>query len=138
MTRPDVPAATPDSGTPVRRLRRSREDRVLGGVCGGLGRYLGADPVLLRIALVALALSGGIGLLLYLIAWVAVPEAEDPEPPLDTSGRHGAALVAGATLVAVGALLLVREALPWPTSGAFWPLVVVVAGILLVASGRRT
>lgn len=52
-----------------RLLRRSRDDRVIGGVCGGLGRYLGVDPVLLRIAMVILAIAGGGGILIYLVAW---------------------------------------------------------------------
>jgi phage shock protein C len=139
-TRPDTPFAAahrPPGPDEARRLRRSRDDRVLGGVCGGLGRHLGVDPVLVRIALVALVLSGGLGVLLYVIAWVVVPEADGHEAPATTGSRHGAALVAGATLVAVGALLLVREALPWFTADVFWPLVVVVAGLLLVASARR-
>lgn len=57
-------------------LRRSRDDKVLAGVCGGLGKYLGVDPVWLRIAFVALALGGGSGLLLYFIAVLAIPEEE--------------------------------------------------------------
>jgi len=51
----------PDMKQEIRRVRRSRNDRVFGGVCGGLGRNFGVDPVLLRIAAVALALSGGLG-----------------------------------------------------------------------------
>jgi phage shock protein C len=51
--------------TPVRVLRRSRTDRFIGGVCGGLGRYLGVDPLLMRIAAIALALSRGAGALAY-------------------------------------------------------------------------
>jgi phage shock protein C len=47
----------------TRLLRRSRDDRVIAGVCGGLGRYLQVDPVLLRIALVILTVSGGLGVL---------------------------------------------------------------------------
>jgi len=58
-------------------LRRTRDDRVIGGVCGGLGRYLGVDPVLMRIAFVILAFAGGGGILVYLIAWVLIP-AERP------------------------------------------------------------
>jgi phage shock protein C len=65
-------------------LRRTRDDRVIGGVCGGLGRYLGIDPVLMRIAFVILAFAGGGGILVYLVAWVLIPverPGEDPAPP---------------------------------------------------------
>jgi len=72
----------PTTVTEIRRVRRSRQDRVIGGVCGGLGRYLQVDPVLLRIAAVALALSGGLGVLAYIIAWIAIPEETGDEPVL--------------------------------------------------------
>ena len=55
------------------RLARSESDRILGGVCGGLGAYLGVDPVIVRIAFVLLAMFNGMGLLAYLIIWVLVP-----------------------------------------------------------------
>ncbi len=48
-------------------LRRSRDDRVIAGVCGGLGRYLGIDPVVVRLAALVLVVAGGTGVLLYLI-----------------------------------------------------------------------
>src|SRR5690349_18690612 len=107
--------------TGVRRVRRSRKDRVFGGVCGGLGRYLNVDPVLLRIAAVALALSGGLGVLAYVIAWIVIPEEVGPEPdaPAPAVSRHGVALVVGTSLVALGALLLVQQVVPWFSSAIF-------------------
>ncbi|WP_214403353.1 PspC domain-containing protein [Pseudonocardia lacus] len=58
-------------------LRRSRTDRMLGGVCGGLAEALGADPALVRLGLVALTVLGaGSGGLLYIAAWILVPEAD--------------------------------------------------------------
>lgn len=57
-----------------RKLYRSREDRVLGGVAAGLGDYFGIDPTIVRLAWVLLTLWGGAGLVLYFIAWVLVPE----------------------------------------------------------------
>jgi phage shock protein C len=64
------------------RVRRSTTDKVIAGVAGGLGRYLGIDPVILRIAFVLLALSGGSGVLLYIIGWIAIPQ----EQPNDVLG----------------------------------------------------
>ena len=125
--------------TEVRRVRRSRQDRVIGGVCGGLGRYLQVDPVLLRIAAVALALSGGLGVLAYIIAWIAIPEetGTEPVPVQGHDNRHGFALVVGAALVALGGLLLVQQMVPWFGAAFFWPLVVVAVGVLVLISGRR-
>ena len=61
------------------RLLRRSTDRVIGGVCSGLGRYLGVDPVLLRIAFVLLALAGGGGIVLYIVAWILIPEEKPGE-----------------------------------------------------------
>src|SRR5947209_6840650 len=57
-----------------RRLTRCPDDRMIGGVAGGLGHYFGVDPVIFRVAFVALAVVGGSGLALYLIGWLLVPE----------------------------------------------------------------
>ncbi len=131
----------PDKEPPdqhIRRLRRSRGDRVIGGVCGGLGRYFGVDPILLRIAAVALALSGGAGVIAYLVAWIVIPEETGAEPaPVQPVSRHGIAVALGAGLIALGALLLMRDALPWFGWAVFWPIVVVGIGVLVLISARR-
>lgn len=73
---PTDTAAAPTEGTGF-RPRRSRTDRMLGGVCGGLAASLGVDAALLRIGLVVLTLlGGGIGAVLYVAAWLLVPEAD--------------------------------------------------------------
>lgn len=56
-------------------LRRSKQDRMLAGVCGGIAEYLGWDPTLVRVAWIILTLLGGSGILLYLILWVVMPES---------------------------------------------------------------
>jgi len=132
-------APLPEIRPQIRRVQRSRDDRVFGGVCGGLGRYFGVDPVLLRVAAVALALSGGLGLLAYLIAWVAIPEeaGDGTEPVARPVSQHGWTVVVGAVLVALGALLLLRDLVPWFSLTLFWPLVVVGVGVLVLTSARR-
>lgn len=61
----------------MKRLYRSRTDRKLAGVCGGLGAYFGVDPVIFRIVWVLLILGAGVGLLGYLICWLVIPN--EPE-----------------------------------------------------------
>jgi phage shock protein PspC (stress-responsive transcriptional regulator) len=58
----------------LRNLRRSSSDRMIAGVCGGLGRYTGVDPVVFRITLAVLAVFGGAGLVLYAIGWLLIPD----------------------------------------------------------------
>jgi phage shock protein C len=66
--------ATGDDTT-VRAFRRSRDDRMVAGVCAGAARLLGVDVALLRVLLVAATLFGlGAGALVYLICWIVVPE----------------------------------------------------------------
>ncbi|MFI8424943.1 PspC domain-containing protein [Streptomyces sp. NPDC085479] len=72
-----TPPATEDA--PAAHLRRSRTSRVVGGVCGGLGRHFDMDPVIFRIVLAVLAVTGGIGLIFYGFAWLLIPLAGEEE-----------------------------------------------------------
>jgi len=69
-----------------RRLYRDPDNRVFGGVCGGLGAYLDVDPVIIRIILVVLFFAFGVGLLVYLIMWIVVPEAKTTAQKLEMRG----------------------------------------------------
>ncbi|MFC7329141.1 PspC domain-containing protein [Marinactinospora rubrisoli] len=55
-------------------LRRSTDKRILTGVCGGIGEFVGVDPNLVRLAFAVFTLLGGSGVLLYVIAWLVMPE----------------------------------------------------------------
>lgn len=71
-----------------RRLYRSPDSRVIAGVCGGLGAYFKMDPVWVRIIFVLLLFVNGIGLLAYLILWVAVPKAKTTTQKLEMKGEE--------------------------------------------------
>ena len=58
----------------IKRLYRSRSDRMIGGVCGGLAQYLDTDPTIIRLSLALSILLGGAGILAYLIMWIIIPE----------------------------------------------------------------
>jgi phage shock protein C len=58
---------------PTRKLYRSRSDRKLAGVCGGLAEFFSLDPTLIRVLFVILALAGGSGIVIYLAMWIMVP-----------------------------------------------------------------
>ena len=57
----------------TRKLYRSKTDRKVAGVCGGLAQYFNIDPTLIRVLFVVLAVLGGSGLVLYLALWIIVP-----------------------------------------------------------------
>jgi phage shock protein PspC (stress-responsive transcriptional regulator) len=95
---------------PNRVLRTRR--RVVAGVAGGFGRYFAVDPNVVRIVLVLLAFAGGIGILLYLAAWLIVPEEplDAPQPAGDGGARPRSNVL---VIVLVG-LLLSNGGLIWP------------------------
>jgi phage shock protein PspC (stress-responsive transcriptional regulator) len=121
-----------------RRLFRSRGDRVIGGVCGGVAKYFNIDPVLVRVGAVALVFLGGAGILAYIAAVLLIPnEGVDggaPEAP-----RRGMA-VAGVVLLVVAICVVLPFQGGW---GPGWGLVplgfVALAGLLVwrLASGQR-
>ncbi|MBT2396078.1 PspC domain-containing protein [Streptomyces sp. ISL-100] len=102
MTQPYDAAASPASAgeppPPPLPLRRSKRQKMVGGVCGGLGRHFDLDPVIFRIGLGVLAATGGLGLIFYGFAWLFIPlDGEDEnEARRLLTGR-----VDGATLIAV-------------------------------------
>lgn len=59
----------------TRRITRSRDERIIAGVAGGLAAYFGIDPLFIRIGFIVLALFNGIGIMLYLALWLIVPNA---------------------------------------------------------------
>ena len=61
----------------IKRLYRSKSDKVLGGVCAGIANYFEVDPVLVRLIWVILTLASmGLGVIAYIIAWIIVPEEQ--------------------------------------------------------------
>jgi len=121
-----------------RVVRRSRSDRVIAGVCGGVGRYLGVDPVLLRIAFIILALANGLGLIAYVVAWVAIPEERPGQPvgPVLEPRRETGRLVLGGSLVVLGLVLLLDRLAP-SLDELFWPVAVVAVGVAVILVGLR-
>ena len=124
------------------RLTRPRDDRVIAGVCSGIGRYFGVDPVLVRVATVVFVLLAGTGLLAYLIAWIVMPE-DDPtaqapaNAPVRTMDRSKGATVFGLVLVGVGALLLLDRLFPVLSWRYVGPIVLILIGVAIFVNGGR-
>ena len=70
-----------------KRLYRDIDDHVISGVCSGLGRYFGIDPVLVRLAFLVAIIIGGFGTILYIILWVIIPKAETVSQKLEMNGE---------------------------------------------------
>jgi phage shock protein C len=136
---PQPPGTEPPRVDGAQRVvRRSRSERVIAGVCGGVGRYLGVDPVLLRIAFIILALANGLGVIAYVVCWVAMPEARPDQPavPAPQGRRETGRLVLGGSLVVLGLVLLLDRLAP-DLDELFWPVAVVAVGVAVMLVGLR-
>jgi phage shock protein PspC (stress-responsive transcriptional regulator) len=117
-----------------RRLSRARDGRWLGGVCAGLGRYFNLNPAIYRIAFVALALAGGTGILLYVAAWLVIPDdgVEDSIAAEAIKGhRDRPWLLVGVGLIGFAAILALSSARVWPSPGNLW-VAAALAGAAIV------
>jgi phage shock protein PspC (stress-responsive transcriptional regulator) len=81
----DEPRSSREKRTGPRRIFRDPDDRMIAGVCSGLGAYMGIDPVIMRILFV-LFLIFGVGFLVYIILWIVVPEARTTAQKLEMRG----------------------------------------------------
>ncbi|NOZ34169.1 MAG: PspC domain-containing protein [Chlorobi bacterium] len=70
-----------------KRLYRDEDDKILAGVCSGLGNYFGVDPVLIRLFFVAAVILGGFGTIIYIVLWIAIPKAETVSQKLEMKGE---------------------------------------------------
>ena len=157
---PDPPAwqpPPPPPGPPYRpQLRRSRTDKMIGGVAGGLAEYSGVDPLLWRVGFVALTFAGGSGILVYLLLWLLMPAG----PPVGEGEQEGGwsaprrerapagprspvpAVTIAALLILIGILVLLTNVTTWdigPRGFIGTALLVVGAGLVAAAfsDGRK-
>lgn len=143
-----LPCGAPTGGAAqggARRLLRSRDDRVIFGVAGGLGRYFGVDPVIVRIGFALTIFFGGLGVLAYFAAALFVPSDDGAGNPAPSQRGRGILRVAGIVVVLVIALwgfgLLIAGAAFVTAIGYGLAVVAAIAliGIVLIAlsfSGR--
>ncbi|MCY4725252.1 PspC domain-containing protein [Nocardioides sp. STR2] len=123
---PSGPRVTRDEVKDLGRLRRSVTDRHVAGVAGGIARHFDVDPIIVRVALVVSVFFGGAGLLLYVAAWILVPEEGTTDEPLGLDQRSRTIALAG-----VGVLALVAALGDW--AGTFWfPWPLAVGAALVV------
>src|SRR5688500_13205637 len=111
-------------------LRRDPAARWLGGVCAGIARQLGVDPLLVRVAFVATTLAGGLGIALYGLAWVALPADEQAAPQTRRiqTGRGSVEVALGVGFLLLSVLLTFLKLVLWFSDALAWPLVLVAVG----------
>ena len=149
----------------MNKLYRSQTDRMLGGVCGGLSKYLRVDLTIVRLFFVVLTLLGGFGPLVYFIMWIVVPleghvytdthpERFDGEDIKERAGmvrddfidavkqpNQNTARFIGIALVLAGGFFMVQQLdipwLNWLDSGVLWAALILLAGVALLIRATR-
>ncbi|MBN1427175.1 MAG: PspC domain-containing protein [Anaerolineae bacterium] len=133
--------------TGQKQLTRSREGRILGGICAGLGTYFGVDIVLVRLVFLALALVNGLGVMIYIIMWIVVPDEESRGLAGDEAVRANlsdmaqqlrqiggsmnaprGATLAGLVMIGLGAMFLIHQLIPGVSLGMLWPILLIALG----------
>lgn len=137
------------------RLTRSGSDKIVAGVCGGLAEYLQIESVYVRLAFVLLFFATGIGIPIYVLLWIVMPEGDDTaasggdaiqkniddlgetvQSGVDHIGRPG---TFGIVLILLGVYFLLNEIglLGWLGSTLFWSLLLIGGGVYLLARRGR-
>ncbi|MEI7620247.1 MAG: PspC domain-containing protein [Candidatus Falkowbacteria bacterium] len=145
---------------PIKKFYRSRTDRIIWGVCGGLGEYFGVDSTLIRIAFILLAFGSGVGVMLYIILALLVPNS--PEEKIKASEKvdvlaeelgdsakkisdemkknsdHHTRNIIGLIILTLGVAMLLKEAfhlyINW---GLIYPFMIVLLGLYLLDSYNK-
>lgn len=139
-----------------KKLYRSSADRLIAGVCGGLGEYFEIDPLFFRIVFLILAFMGGTGILLYLILVLIMPKEGQSRSGGFTDVGERVQEIAdemksrrawsperrrntlGLALIILGFLLFLNQIFPaYIRWDVFWPLVIIAIGIFILARHRR-
>ena len=130
---------------PPRRLYRSKINRMISGVCGGLAEYMNIDPVIVRISFILLGLFGGVGLLLYILGMIIIPQNPTQYPLDKVKEKTDHSAFWGWFLIIIGALLLIPQFtfippidfwnLPWTS---IWAVLFIAFGIFLILKKSET
>ena len=133
-----------DANRSGKRLYKSRKDKIVDGVCGGIAHYLNMDPTIVRLAFVVITLlGGGVLIVLYVAGMIIMPRAgdESEEPSRSSTGRG---YLLGIVLVVIGALVLLGnfDVLPWQLWRwpipweIMWGIFLILIGAMLMVSRR--
>lgn len=127
------PRVTRDEVRDLGRMRRSRTDRKISGVAGGIAHHLDIDPLLVRVAFVVLTFFGGGGLILYGVAWLLLPDEHDGDAVInvDEGIRTAALIIAGVLTIAS----MVGDTFGGPEFP--WPVLVVGLVFLVIFGGKQ-
>lgn len=141
----------------TKKLRRSSSDKMIAGVCGGLGEYFDVDPLIFRLIFAVMIIFGGTGILAYIILWILIPEDNEQRDTKDlgenikkgadkmakeikdTNVHGNSRFVAGAIILTIGVIFLINNFFPFFGLGIrkLWPLIIIVIGGSILLNPKR-
>jgi len=144
-----------------KRAYRSNEGKVISGVCSGLGEYLQIDPLFIRIVFILFLFEPPIAVFGYIALWIAMPkkpigliqETDEETIPLfkdfveeveqtakqtiNIKGEVKSGLIGGSLLIILGFLFLANNFLPDFDFGKFWPIILIIIGLILLLGNNK-
>jgi phage shock protein C len=132
----------------INKLYRSRDDKIIAGVCGGIAKHFNIDPIWIRLATVFLCLINGIGIILYILAWILVPENPKEKSSKDTKAEEFVkefktksikknkdhTFIFGTILIIFGVAFLLDNLFFWFSFNLVWPFALIILGFYLIKS----
>jgi len=139
-----------------KKFERSINNKIIFGVCGGLGKYFSTDPIIFRFAFVALLLAGGSSLIIYFILLIIMPkeprfvvadvqenansfetvQQDDLKTDTTSASTEKNSLLFGLSLISIGVMLLLNNLVPYFKIGKLWPAILVIIGLGLLFKGK--
>ena len=138
-----------------KRLERSRTNRVIAGVCGGLADYFKIDIALMRVLFVVATICGSFGFWMYVILWIVVPEENilgpgssnqqsygdtidiTPNDEKDDKKSVNGAMIASLILIFIGLVALIDNFTPLAWIWKLWPVPIIIIGVILLINSLK-
>lgn len=138
-----------------RKLYKSADEKVLAGVCGGIGEYFSVDPVVIRLLVVVFTIMGGAGLIAYIIAAIIIPEKNLNRPSVSDSYTYdnqesnskdngtvasksgGGMLTLGIILVVLGGYVILKTFVPWIPRDLIFAVILIGLGLFFIAKKNK-
>ena len=138
-----------------KRLERSRTNRVIAGVCGGLADYFKIDIALMRVLFVVATICGSFGFWMYVILWIVVPEENilgpgssnqqsygdtidiTPNDEKDDKKSVNGAMIASLILIFIGLVALIDNFTPIAWVWKLWPVPLIIIGVVLLINSTK-
>lgn len=119
----------------TKKLYRSN-NRIIAGVCAGLAEYLKIETWLVRTFAILLVMPDGLGLILYIVGWIVIPEKSNKnsikESEVIVDGSNKAQLGIGLFLILLGIIFLINNFFPWLSFWKLWPVLLIFTGIIML------